>query len=294
MSVLTPVLNFARDFVSDLKSSRRFQVCVVLWLPLVITALVCVVRLGIKNTFARQFPQWNTFFIPESTGITYPDVYVNFSWTPSSVDPSFTVKCTQRGNPVPAINCPTTFMRQPSTQCQVLKMSGFQASQSYRGQNHIGCNFVVNVNGGAMVNQEMAISFAQGYVWFPNPPTYFTPNAYVRVDLFRDLFHPMGGPDVFEWGTWLMYQSSVFNNPPQPNFNMTVNFDIPFRALAVHRQDDIFDNWQLLAAWGGFFTFMAFLHAIVFFFVKLYTPNDSKLLSSGIGAPSGPQYEPIK
>jgi len=172
----------------------------------------------------------------------------------------------------------------------VAKLSAFQASQAEVGRNHVTCNISIIATAG--VNQELAVSMLQGYVWFPNPPTYVNPNSFVEIDLFRELFIPMNKDRVFEWGTYRSYESSVFNSPPAtPSFQLSLMFRIPFRALIVHRQHIAFDDWQLLAAWGGFFTFMAVLHSIVFFVVKKFTADDSKLLGSSI---AGPSYEPIK
>jgi len=292
-TVLAPISAFSRDFITDIKTSRRFQICAVLWLPLIIVSFIAVVRLGIKNTWSKSLPQWNTFFIPESSGISFPDVYLNFTSPPSSADPSFTVACSQRGIFTHNMNCPSTYANQPTSQCRMLPLSNFQASNAFIGQNHVTCNVTINtLNAGS--NQEMGIWMTQGYVWFPNPPTYINPNAYVRVQLFRELFQPYHQSSVYEWFAERTYESSNFNsNPTQGPFTMSLIFSIPFRAVTVHRQDVIFDDWQLLAAWGGFFTFCAFLHAVVFFFVKMYTAPDSKLLADGAG-PSGPGYEPIK
>jgi len=292
-TVADPVFRFFSAVVADLKTSRRFQVCLFLWLPLIVTSLVAVVRLGLKNTDAKLFPEWKTEFIPESSGISFPDVTIGFlNPDTANGNPSFNYfGCSQRGIFAPYQSCPSGV---PVSQCRVAKLSAFQASRSEVGQNHVTCNITILSTPG--VNQEIAISMLQGYVWFPNPPTYINPNAAVEVDLFRELFIPIGQGQVFEWSTLRNYESSVFNSNPSPTapFAMSLTFRIPFRAVIVHRQFVAFDDFQLLAAWGGFFTFMAFLHAIVFWFVKLYTVPDSKILANSGGEMAGPSYEPIK
>jgi len=294
-SIFAPFASIFHDFVSDLKTSRRFQICVLLWLPLIVTTGVAVVRLGLKNTDAKLFPTWKTDFIPESSGISYPDVTISFvnpqvPGNPSVYFPGGGIQCYQRGSLAVNQVCPGNANTQ---QCVTAKLSSFQASKAEVGQNHVTCNISIVVNT-AGANQELAITMSQGYVWFPNPPTYVTPNQNTEVDLFREVFVPIGQKPVSEWSTLRNYESSVFNNNPPPApaaFIASIRFRIPFRAVIVHRQYVDFDDWQLLAAWGGWFTFMAFLHCIVFFVAKQYTAADSKILARG--SAGGPGYEPI-
>jgi len=67
---------------------------------------------------------------------------------------------------------------------------------------------------------------------------------------------------------------------------------IPFKAVTRHVQYHSFDSWLLIAAWGGVFFFVLFLHTIVFSVVKLFLTNDSKLLSQGASDPV--EYTTIK
>jgi len=259
-------------------------------MPLVVTSLVAVVRLGLKNTDAKIFPQWKTDIIPESNGINFPDVTIAFSNPTSLANPTFptTFVCSQRGALAVIASCPENSNR---LQCQVAKLSAFQASQSEVGQNHVICN--VSISATLPVNQEVQVSMTQGYVWFPNPPIYINPNQMVEVDFFRQIFLPIERGPVSEWGAQRSYESSNYNSNPAGTFIMSIKFRIPFRAVIVYRQFIAFDDWQLLASWGGFFTFMAFLHSIVFFVVKRFTPADSKMLGDS-GATGGPAYEAIK
>jgi len=264
----------------------------VLWIPLIVTSFVAVVKLGLKNTDAKVNPQWKTDFIPESNGINYPDVTLQFvNPDPLNVNPVMqTISCTQRASqPLTLRPCPPPL--NSLTQCAYLPLSQFSASRQWIHQNHVACNITIVAAGTVNpVNQALAISIAQGYVWFANPPTYVNPTSYARLDMFREVFIPLSGSVVYEWGVWPLNPSSIYNTQGTP-FIMRLDFDIPFRAITQHVQFVLFDDYQLLGAWGGFFFFCAFLHAIVFAFVKLYTPADSKLLGNN---PAGPSYESIK
>jgi len=289
MAFFTPIARSVGDVITDLKSSWRFRVYLFLWLPLFVVAMIAIVNLGVRNQASLAAPDWRTKWVNEDSGIQFPDVSIALPIsTTGALFPKNTYSCIQRGIPAVSGTCPgvpTKITGDPV--CVTFKTSAFYASAAYEGQNHITCNFAISAAAG--VNTDMNITVPQGFIWQANPPTYVQANQQAEVDFYRERFQTIDGRTADEWFTNVVYQSSNFFAPPL--FNATVILRIPVRAQIQNNQYISFDNWMLIASWGGALFFMWFLHGFFFGIAKLWLPNDSKLVASTEPAST---YEQIK
>eukprot|EP01116_Phalansterium_solitarium_P023196 TRINITY_DN7_c0_g2_i1.p1 TRINITY_DN7_c0_g2~~TRINITY_DN7_c0_g2_i1.p1 ORF type:complete len:338 (+),score=84.15 TRINITY_DN7_c0_g2_i1:127-1014(+) len=286
--------SFFRDLFSDLKSSRRFQVATVLWIPLIVVGFILFIRFSIRNELHEKYREWGTTFIPQSA-IQYPDVRLSFanpnisSLTCKTVIPPMA--------PVQTSNCmwpPNTPEGRSNFPCRQIKLSAITATNS-QGQmgnffgNPIACNFTFGANPGQ--NEEMYLHTPGGWgsqSW-SFPPQFIRPNQFISVHLEKQMFVPEHQAPVTVWNTQVNYDTSIF---PQGNvaYNTTIFFRIPFGALQVAWERVGFDSYFLMAAWGGGFFFFYFLHICVFSILKLFLPNDSKLLKVSQSS----EYTPLK
>lgn len=289
---------FFRDLFSDLKSSRRFQVATVLWIPLIVTGFILFIRFSIRNELHEKYKEWGTTFIPQ-TSITYPDVRVSFS-NPSI---NYAECATPWSNvPVPISTClwdPNTPEGRSNLPCRQIKLSVItNTNHQFDGNNFFGNPVVCNFTFGAYANQNQEMYLHTPGGWGSNmnagwsfPPTFLRPNLWITVNMENQLFVPMNHHEqpINVWNVWTTYDTSYF---PQGDtaYNTSMFFRVPFGALQVSWETVGFDSWFLMATWGGGFFFMYFLHCVVFSMLKFLLPNDSKLLK----AKDSTEYTPLK
>jgi len=284
--------SFLGDLLSDLKSSRRFQVATVLWIPLVVTGLISFIRFSIRNELHEKYHEWGTTFIQQSS-IQYPDIRVSYA------NPSFTsVVCATVQPPVVPISSQpcvwplgTPESKYPCQELQLHQVYAINKPTSWGTLfgNPINCTFTFGANPGQ--NEEIYIYTPGGWggqLW-SFPPTFVRPNQQVFIHLENQLFFPMDKSPINIWSTQVLYESSIF---PQGNssYQFSVGFRIPFGAQQISWEMVGFDSWFLMAAWGGSFFFFYVLFLAVFNILKFILPNDSKLLRAKADA----EYTPLK
>lgn len=288
---VAPLQRLLQDFLHDVKSSKRFWVATIMWIPLFITVMIAISELGLRNTYSKRTLDWRTRYENEDSGISFPDVTIQLGagGAQFSVTPGQLPLCKQRMSLATRSPCPGAL----PTKCNKFSLSQFQASAAYEGQNHITCSLIITTQS-PQDNTEFNVTVPQGFIWQPNPPTYVQANRLAEVDLYRERLVTMDHRSADEWFTTVTYQTSDFYSPDPTTgyFNATIMFRIPVRAMIVHYQYNAFDQWQLIGTWGGAIFFMWFLHSIVYGILKLWLPNDSKLFPA-TDAPTT-TYEPIK
>lgn len=275
--------SFLRDVIADVKTSWRFRVAVLIWIPLIVVSGVLVVRFGIRHTLSAKYREFKTTFIPETT-VNYPDIEIYFRNT------QFTGACSQdlgQGQPPAKFlfsGCQDTLPDTTSV-CKFFPLSQKQTSQTadMRGQP-IHCNFTFQPMPGAPnANQEMYLLLPGGWntssTWNYANPVPLRPNLHIGIQLFHEVFFGYG-QKVDNWFAMHQYMDSEFPDGTSA-YNISMRFSIPFTALEVNWEEDGFDSWFLMATWGGGIFFFYFLFLISFNIAKFFLPDDSRLLRSG-------------
>lgn len=297
MGFADPLTSFFRDLFSDLKSSRRFQVGTVLWIPLIVTAAVLTVRFGIENTLMTKFHEWKHTFIAESS-FKFPDMlmyfdnpngfYPNGNSVPICTQPGVATSSSVYGVAKP---CPFPWVMPNGNQCYNFQFSQYSTSGINQYQYHIQCLFRFQPDVG---QDNMIRVFTPGgfetYSGWNQESDPVRPNMAVALHLEPEWVMPMNSAPFLLWHRRTHYESTVFTgNSPTP-YNTTMWIRIPFTVIRASWEHNGFDSWILMAMWGGGFFFFYFLHSIIFAVLKLWLPNDSKL----IPAPTtGSEYTPI-
>jgi len=131
---------FVSELVSDLKSSRRFQVATIIWMPLLVTLGVLLTRFGLHHTLEATIHEWKTTYVPEST-INFPDLQMYFA---SPQAPAF--NCQQRGvgATIVPVTCAASWLS--SKTCYTFKFSAFQSVGLDSHGYTIVCNFTFAPN----------------------------------------------------------------------------------------------------------------------------------------------------
>lgn len=272
--------SFLRDVIADVKTSWRFRVATVLWIPLIVTAGVMVVRFGIRHTLSEKYREFKTTFIPE-TSVNYPDVQMFFSNQNYASG-----SCSQWGQNAQIMLQPCQNLP-PRTQhrCIFLQLSLKTSNQN--GNNIFGqpihCNFTFNQNAVNQVDDEIFVLLPGGWdtnsKWNFDNPLFLRPNPRIGVQLFHEVFYSRQGK-IDNWFSQHTYETSIFPSGSSA-YNVSIRFSIPFNALEVNWEEDGFDSWFLLATWGGGFFFFYCLFLLAFNIAKFFLPDDSRLLRSG-------------
>eukprot|EP01116_Phalansterium_solitarium_P001250 TRINITY_DN11028_c0_g1_i1.p1 TRINITY_DN11028_c0_g1~~TRINITY_DN11028_c0_g1_i1.p1 ORF type:complete len:290 (+),score=77.56 TRINITY_DN11028_c0_g1_i1:129-998(+) len=289
---MAAVINLLKDIFTDLKSSRRFQVATVLWIPLFVTAFVLFVRFCIINNLEERFHEWKHTMVPKSS-LTYPDALMYFADPAGlNVDPPV---CTQPNGPNPSqkVNvqkgpCP---FNQTKT-CYTFGFSAFTSSGMDLYTYAIQCNLMFNPAVGQ--NDMIYVHFPGGFAtmaggWHQDPIP-IRPNQATAVHLEPEHFFPMHSSPIDMWHARVHYESTVFTFNSNNTFPANIWLRIPYTMINAHWEAIGVDSWVLMALWGGGFFFFYFLHVIAFGIAKLWLPNDSKLLR----VPESTEYTPIK
>jgi len=285
---------FFRAFFADLKTSRRFQVAFVLWIPLFVTVLILAIRFGWRNTLAEKYHEWGTTFIQEGS-ITYPDVQINGPnmWLPTNSI------CQTVFPPVQTVQfgaCDMDFIPHwgPQT-CKKIILSSVTTSNTPVYGNPIRCFLQFN-NTGQNMNDELYMFTPGG--WQPGQNwnffrNYIRPNQQIGIHLSHQYFYPMNSAPLNIWSADVNYESSIFvpGTSTAPFYNVTIYFRIPDGFVQASWETVGFDRWFLIACWGGGIFFVYFLHKVVFSLLKFILPKDSTMLKE---APATVEYTPLK
>jgi len=314
MSFFQPVINFGRDFIADARSSRRFQVALVLWLPLLIVGAILTVRFGLLNGIMKTFHEWKTTYVAEST-VPFPDLLFHFKnpnvpCFPGPPGSPLLPVCQQYSSsgtanpptvPINWVACPWTG---DSNNCYRFNFSQFSSSGTDNWGSAINCSFIFLA---AQGNDVMRIHVPGGMATFPNTNWDLNdhpvrPNKHALVDLEPEHWFPMSGMPLHTWRIRSFYESTVFTAWDNTSYVMngqtygvyyaTIVFRIPYSMVRASWETTGFDGWMLLSAWGGGFYFLYVLHTFIFSILKLWLPNDSKLIPA-TGNPQG-EYTPLK
>jgi len=308
-----PVINFGREFIVDARSSRRFQVALVLWLPLIIVGAILTVRFGLLNAIMKTFHEWKTTYVAQSQ-VPFPDLLFhmkNPNVPPFPGVPPYLPVCQQYGqlnnNPLTAQSVPINMVQCPwgfDVNCYRFNFSVFSSSGTDNWNSAINCTMYFLASQG---NDVMRIHVPGGMATFPGTNWDVNdhpvrPNRHVLVDLEPEHWFPMQGPPVHTWRIRSHYESTHFTSYDNYSqsfsggsyfiYNATLVFRIPYSMVRASWETTGFDGWFLLSAWGGGFYFLYVLHTLVFSILKLWLPNDSKLLPAS-GNPQG-EYTPLK
>lgn len=273
------LVQFFHNVFSDIKSSRRFQVSMLLWIPLFVTICVFVVYLGEWHTMAHRYQEMRTSFIQQDY-INFPDVVM---WSGNKNLQS--ARCFQYTNPNMYITFDFTGKACPDnatdTTCVYIPLSQKTSSGFDAWYYAINCTFVFaaapNQNNIVLFDTKGGWSSTNGWNnnWLP-----VRPNMESSIHFEPTLFS-IGGNTAFSWDTTHEYESTVFTYyAPSGTYQMGVNFRIPFTNIAVYNESTGFDSWLLCAAWGGGIFFFYFLHLILFSIAKLFLPDDSRVYGS--------------
>jgi len=287
-------MSFVRDLIADCKSSRRFQVGLVLWIPLIIVTAIMVVRFGIRHTLSQKFGEIKTTFIQENS-VHYPDLLLYFRNPPQGPKLCFQwIQGQPSPMPVYPATCPANVQPQnndpnrPPLTCWMLPLHLDVAVPPQNGMpwaNPIFCNFTFNPNANGNDNEMYLITpggFNTSSQWNFGDPHFLRPNHRIGVDLFHELFFAFN-QRIDNWFARVVYEDSVFPDNYSPYW-VGMEFRIPFTNVEVNWQDDGFDSWMLLAAWGGGIFFFYLLHIAAFAIAKFFLPDDSRLLRGAVAA----------
>jgi len=284
---MSAAVQFFKDVLADLKSSRRFQVATLLWVPLFVVLMIAIVRFGIQNTMAEKYKEWKLTFVPEST-IQFPNLLLG------SANPNGFNKvpvCQQESQPTTVTwvtsqtNCPVPWL----SNCWNLNFAHYSSAGVDAYSYAVRCTFVFNP---APQSNDML------YLWVPGgfgsasnnnwneQDVPIRANNFVAVHLQPEYFFPMHEPSIKTWSTDVQYWTSVFGDTSQNVYNSTIWFRIPYTMVTASWETVGFDRWFLIAFWGGAIVFFWFLHSVAFGIAKYFLPDDSKLLpgSSSSGA----------
>lgn len=288
---------FFRDLLSDVKSSRRFQVGAVLWIPLIVCGFILTIHFGIEHTMSDKYHDWRHTFVPESQ-IQYPDLMMFFA-NPNGFYPANTVPtCQQIGVPsAPRVSftsmpCPFPNPIPHGSACYKIPLSQYQSQGEQQFQYSISCFLQFNPDPG--MNNIMELHVPGGFDTLPGGWHFdghpIRPNQFVAVHLEPEVFIPRGSGIIRSWRDHIFYESTQFTSNSQQVYNTTLFFRIPYTVVRVAWEAEM-TAWLLLALWGGGFFFFWFLHKIVFSIAKLFLPNDSKLFPASGGSA---EYTPLK
>jgi len=276
--VVNTLVQFARNLISDLKSSRRFQVATVLWIPLVVTGAILTIRFGIISTITTKYHEFKTTFVQQDS-IQFPNLELFSLNTPT------TVSCQQftgRHESSPFFY-PGQCTDQPNARhsCTSFVFSKYSASWTADPWgNPILCNLTFPAN--PAQNDEMFLLTPGGWnsssSWNQQNPVFIRPNQAIGLNFFQEIFY-MGGQQRDNWQVELSYETSIFQDGSQP-YNVTIVFRVPFAATMVNWMSDGLDSWLLLAMWGGGFFFFYVLFLMAFNIAKFFIVNDSRLIAS--------------
>jgi len=282
--------SFLRDVIADLKTSWRFRVACVIWIPLIVCAGILVVRFGIIHTLSQKYRQFQTTFVPQSS-VAYPNIEIYWSNAPTSGSICYQPNTTN-GNLIGTL-CPDTQQTRNNNQCIKYGLSRFSTTQN---PNHplgypIHCDFQFNAKtnpDGSVANQEFFMLFPGGWntssAWDYNNPVPLRPNVRIGMQLFHEVFLGYGGR-VDNWFSNHIYEETIFPNG-QWAYNVSIHFWVPFDVVQVNWEEDGFDSWLLLAFWGGGFFFFYVLFLLAFNIAKFFLPDDSRLLKTPTEGPS--------
>jgi len=294
--MIEPLLLFFRRLLQDLKSSWRFKVGLVLYIPLIITAAILTVRFGIHNTLAEKYHEWKTTFVSEPS-IQFPNLMIYFANQNFSRPVTSPGVCVQRGSPSSVISVTAGGCGfNPGKTCHTFNFSPLSSRGTDVYGTAIDCTFLWNPAPGQ--NDEFYVHTPGGFAQQPggnwniedNP---VRPNLYIGFHMEPQFFHPMHSARVEVWNTKVLYETSIFPSWGTNPYNTTISFRIPFAVIEYNWETVGFDSWMLMAAWGGAFFFFYFLHSIVFSIAKLWLPDDSVLLRQGSAGESAGEGRPL-
>jgi len=276
-------MSFIRDLWSDVKFSRRFQVGAVMWIPLIVTAIVMMVRFGIQHTLSQKYREFKTTFIVESL-VQFPDVQLYMQQPPIS-SPRCQIQSQGSAVGTSIFTRPTCIRNFDNVPCYYFPFSnvpGVKRTSDLYGQR-ISCDLMFRANTGNS-NDEMYLVMPGGWNttegWDYQNPAYIRPNRFIDVEVFHEVFVGFDNK-IDNWFTNVEYRTSQFADG-SVDYNFSLSFRLPFGATEVNWEEDGFDSWFLLAAWGGGFFFFYLLHLMAFGIAKIFLPDDSRLLKAPV------------
>lgn len=285
---MSGLIEFAKNLLSDIKSSRRFQVATVLWIPLLVSTIILLVRLGERNYIEAKYHQWKATYIPESY-IQFP--HILFWSANNNITGAAAPSCFQYNNPTKVVYpqaqpCPDSRF---GAMCWVIDLTSYQSSGLDVYSYAVNCTF--NFVGAPDQENIMLITLHGGFVtmtggwnqdWVP-----LRPNNAIAVHLEPRIFHPLGQQMVREWRVRHHYETTIFPSyitPSTATYSTSLVFRIPFTVVATYWETVPFDSWMLIAFWGGGIFFFFLLHVAAFSIASFFLPHDSKILGSSAGA----------
>lgn len=271
------------DLIHDIKSSIRFKVALVLWLPFFIVICIGVSKFDAKLNASTNVPGWRVAVFNQSS-VEFPAVSF---WREDGL-PYFTGRrCSYAGpnqnNSLDISKCPGS--SKDLSECFTVDGTKIMASPS--PYNEIICQLDLgNLTGdGDIENDVFAVSFPGG--WTDTEVVYITPNGKAVVDFTKTTFLPTGQPAVNQWRATVTYRSSI--EPPNA---ATVVLRIGAFNILTYTQYVWFDQWQFQGAFGGIVFFYWVWFQLLYRFLKNFLPNDSKVLGTELPPGGTPGYAP--
>jgi len=269
---MSGVRAFFSDLVSDLKSSWRFKLAIILWIPLVVTTIVALVQFaamdqaGNANTFAT------TQLIAEST-VNFPMFYVYRGWDGLAYFQSV-VCIAPNGQRIPTGSCGTKYGYgsdvNPLANCTLVNAQNFAATPT---NQKIQCVISLS-NVGVYTNPvyQLTVVGADG---IPDDMVWINPTQYVSVAVQQVLTMQSESASIdTSWSADIDYYTTAALTSSV--FQMEVRIDDFNNNL--YTNSNTFTDYQFLAAWGGVMAFFYVLFAFTFFIAKLFIGDDSKVL----------------
>eukprot|EP01116_Phalansterium_solitarium_P008727 TRINITY_DN22697_c0_g1_i1.p1 TRINITY_DN22697_c0_g1~~TRINITY_DN22697_c0_g1_i1.p1 ORF type:complete len:282 (-),score=74.64 TRINITY_DN22697_c0_g1_i1:398-1243(-) len=262
------------DLGHDLKSSWRFKIAALLWIPFFIVICVGVSKFDIKMQSSARVPGWRVA-INHEQAINYPQITFERE---DALNYFVSSTCYHGNKKLPLVKCADPAYTN-QMQCFTVDTTGVAAILNPTPVKEIVCNFTLGDI--PSNNTVFAVSFPGG--WTDEEQIYLTPNDLAVVELSKTTFLPTGTDAIDQWRATVTYRSSI-----QSANTAKVAFRISAFDIITYTQYVWFDSWQFQGAFGGIVFFYWVWFQLVYRFLKNFLPNDSKLLGTEmpVGAPA--------
>jgi len=291
---MAAVKDLGAEVLEDLKGSWRFKVAIVMWIPLIVTTIVALAQFGLMNKNGNAQTFANTQIVSESV-VNFPMFYLyrgsdnlafntgGYCWIPPNTqDIVVTTPCTGIYGDIPTQN--------DRTKCFMVKPTAAQTASV--GRRRIQCTlttaptWISNNNPVLQLTVVGADGIPDDMVWInamqnvqPPVSNVQQPGLSVAFQQVLTMASESANVDI-SWSADIDYYSQNWLNQSlaTQSWNFEVRID-DFQNIQYGNYNS-FTNYQFLAAWGGVMFFFYVLFAFVFFIVKLFMPDDSKVLGS--------------
>jgi len=285
------VKQFVSDLLTDLRRSRRFQIAVIIWIPLVVTTIVAIagygavlqdalatnyakVEFNVESTVATPLiymkrddllPYFQTVTCRNSNGAALTNLNTkpcNYFDTGSITDPKV---CTV----IPSVNIPA-----PSA--WTIESVGYTCLITFVQNNYVDTTFRVTMVGADNI---------------PDDRVFIQPTLFQSVELDQEFSATSESANIdISWGGDVDVYNAIAINMSNPMSlgHMQLYFRIGNFGGMLYTGYSAYTNYQFLSAWGGIMFTFYFFFWIVYGIVKLFTAPDSKLLDPTGSAPYTP------